>query len=408
MRPYVPVLVLGLLAALSELRTARLLERVESLNLEAEEGIAARRHLVGRIEELDRELGASKDELVRLVEGQVRVDELDRALAEADCELDELFVQTHSTLSAQEERLRSFESHVLTPEDLQTRFERWQESLRADWNVIEDTLWTTRDRTREHEQRLKELGRRVKNEPDAMWEAMMAPVVQLAGTSTVGSGILLPSAERDDGSGYVTHVLTAWHVVRDILADDDLVDGPVPVAQYDREGHPRSFTASLLQFDARLDIALLELETNELIPGGAHLPSRERIERTRVFEAIYAVGCPLGNDPIPTRGEVADVEHMVDGERYWMINAPTYIGNSGGAIYDAETFELLGVFSKIYTHGTLRPTVVPHMGLVTPLSDVYDWIGRVGFAALVEGVGTVGSGDEAESSRPLHASASRD
>ena len=46
------------------------------------------------------------------------------------------------------------------------------------------------------------------------------------------------------------------------------------------------------------------------------------------------------------------------------------------------THELLGIFTKIYTHGTLRPTVVPHMGLATPLPLVYDWLEQVGFAQL--------------------------
>jgi hypothetical protein len=66
-----------------------------------------------------------------------------------------------------------------------------------------------------------------------------------------------------------------------------------------------------------------------------------------------------------------------------MINAPTYIGNSGGGIFDSRTHELLGIFSKIYTHGSLRPTIVPHMGLVTPMTRVYDWMERVGYGDIV-------------------------
>ena len=65
-------------------------------------------------------------------------------------------------------------------------------------------------------------------------------------------------------------------------------------------------------------------------------------------------------------------------------NAPTYIGNSGGGIFDAESHELLGIFSKIYTHGNLRPTVVPHMGLVTPLQDIYAWCEEIGCGVLLE------------------------
>ncbi len=64
------------------------------------------------------------------------------------------------------------------------------------------------------------------------------------------------------------------------------------------------------------------------------------------------------------------------------LSAPTYIGNSGGGIFDAETHELLALFTKIYTHGTVRPMVVPHMGLATPLAAVYDWLDKVGYAAL--------------------------
>jgi hypothetical protein len=64
-------------------------------------------------------------------------------------------------------------------------------------------------------------------------------------------------------------------------------------------------------------------------------------------------------------------------------------GNSGGGVFDAETHELLGIFTKIYTHGTLRPTVVPHMGLATPLPAVYDWLGQIGFAKLEPAAGGV-------------------
>ncbi|MEM7515678.1 MAG: serine protease, partial [Planctomycetota bacterium] len=210
-----------------------------------------------------------------------------------------------------------------------------------------------------------------------------------AGDSTVGSGILLASVPQKEEGVYETHLLTAWHVVRDILADDQLSDGPVPVAIYEPSGRSTPHTARLLQFDPGLDVALLRLVSTENHGHGARLPSRESLKAKSVFDPVYAVGCPLGNDPIPTRGEIADLHHTVDEDSYWMISAPSYIGNSGGAIFDAESHELLGVFSKIYTHGTLRPTVVPHMGLATPLGAIYDWMERVGYASVAEQAGAV-------------------
>ncbi len=225
-------------------------------------------------------------------------------------------------------------------------------------------------------------------DPQVLWRELVGPVVQLAGESSVGSGVLLESQPNDDSEGYTTYLLTAWHVVRDIQGDLSNRDMPVPVTIYRAENSGASEltieeTATLLEFDATLDVALLQLDTLEAVEFGTHLAPPDLVERVRTFHEVIAVGCPLGNDPIPTRGEVASVNHQVDDESYWMINAPTYIGNSGGAIFDEETHGLLGIFSKIYTHGSLRPTVVPHMGLVTPMGEVYDWMDTVGFGALI-------------------------
>ena len=65
----------------------------------------------------------------------------------------------------------------------------------------------------------------------------------------------------------------------------------------------------------------------------------------------------------------------------WMISAPTYIGNSGGGIFRVADHRLVGIFSKIYTHGSARTTIVPHMGLATPLPVIYEWLDRSGHTA---------------------------
>lgn len=216
-----------------------------------------------------------------------------------------------------------------------------------------------------------------------MWDELVGPVVQLAGDATVGSGVLLASRPREDG-GWLTYLLTSWHVVRDIYGSTDRVHLPVTAKLYQPDGTTRFETARMLEYDVELDIALLTLDTREHLPHGARLASRERVRAVATFEDIYAVGCPLGNDPIPTPGEIAASSHDVEGGHYWMISAPTYIGNSGGGIFDARSYELLGIFSKIYTHGSTRTTIVPHMGLATPLSVVYDWFDRVGQAQVVD------------------------
>ena len=205
------------------------------------------------------------------------------------------------------------------------------------------------------------------------WNALMGPVVKLTGADSVGSGVRLESIETQDG--HRTLVLTAWHVVRDIVRGD--LDAEVPVSIYDRVGIADVVGARLIDFDAGLDVALLELDSRAPFDHGAKLPSRESVAQTRIFQPITAVGCPLGNDPIPSRGEVSDTHHYVDGNRYWMINAPTFIGNSGGGIFNSETHELVGIFSKIYNYGGSDQTIIPHMGLMTPMDAIYDWVARV-------------------------------
>jgi S1-C subfamily serine protease len=218
---------------------------------------------------------------------------------------------------------------------------------------------------------------------DGMWRALVGPVVQLAGDATVGSGVLLESRPRPEG-GFTTYMVTSWHVVRDIYGSPEHIADPVPVRMYLPDGGTRNETASMVAYDVPLDVALLVLDSTEEVPCGARLASRERVANVHIFDSVYAVGCPLGNDPIPTAGEIAATHHEVDGAHYWMISAPTYIGNSGGGIFDAQTYELVGIFSKIYTHGAMRSTIVPHMGLATPLSIIYGWLDEVGQSQVVD------------------------
>ena len=272
---------------------------------------------------------------------------------------------------------------------LEEREERVLSDVQARWASLSQAVATAQELADRSAERLARLDQELREPPDlgSLWREVVGPVVQLAGETSVGSGVLLASRPAADGSGHRTPLLTAWHVVRDIQGDLSRQDAPVPVTIYGEDGGLRSESATLLCFDPDLDAALLEIATAEPLAHGARLASRERLDALSIFDEVVAVGCPLGNDPIPTRGEIATRRHAIDGRNYWMINAPTYIGNSGGGIFDARTRELVGIFSKIYTHGSLRPTIVPHMGLATPLAAVYDWLEEQGHGELVPAPG---------------------
>jgi len=218
---------------------------------------------------------------------------------------------------------------------------------------------------------------------EEMWNSLLGPIVQLSGEESVGSGVMLRGPVEAGSSEEVDYILTAWHVIRDIQGSLYNSEMPVPVTIYLSESQTREETATLLEFDPVIDVAILRLDAPAPVENIAHLSALSRLADVRIFDSVYAVGCPLGNDPIPTLGQVSALAHDVDGESYLMINAPTYVGNSGGGIFTAENRELLGIFSKVYTHGSLRPTIVTHMGLVTPMHVIYDWFEQVNYGFLV-------------------------
>ncbi len=348
----------------------------------------AARSQAATLSRVTRELSTLQQELASSREALAKVD-VDRSQQSL---LEQQLTDLSSKLSGTQAQLQQQTLELANVEQRQTtwmgktlgeRFADMNRNIESRWNDVSQTLNATARIAATNKDSFDHLRLSVDKaenntrDINQMWRDLMGPTVQISDDSTVGSGVLLRSVELDPGN-FRTHLLTAWHVVRDIIQDPADHSELVQVYVYDTEGNRRREWASLVGYDANLDSALLVMESNSPFENGAKLPGRQQLDGLAVFSTIYAVGCPLGNDPIPTFGEIADTHHEVEGNRYWMINAPTYIGNSGGGIFASSSHELLGIFSKIYTHGNLRPTVIPHMGLVTPLSSVYDWLEATG------------------------------
>jgi S1-C subfamily serine protease len=211
-------------------------------------------------------------------------------------------------------------------------------------------------------------------DPSELTRTMLSPTVQLNGDDTVGSGTVVFSGENPKSHAVETYVLTAHHVVRNILADTPKAaqDG-FDVTIY-LPGEKLVVKGRMVASQPKIDAALVRLVTERKLPFVANVLPRSECAQVKVWDAVCAVGCPLGNDPVPSNGEVSSLHNELNGANYWMINAPTYFGNSGGGIYLGDTRQLIGVFSKIYTHGKGAPVVVPHMGLCTPMESIYEWL----------------------------------
>lgn len=258
-----------------------------------------------------------------------------------------------------------------------------QEELVAAQRDLAVKSETIQRRLHEYSTMLTSMRTETRRDPARMSRAMLTPTVQLSGDETVGSGVVISSEPRANGTGYDSYVLTAFHVVRNILADDaSIAKRGITVTIY--EGDKKTTRlCDLVAKHAKMDVALCKLRGDARVYSVAKLIAPSRIAEIKIWHPVFAVGCPLGNDPIPTGGFVASLASEVRGTSYWMVNAPTYYGNSGGGIYCGEERELVAVFSKIYTHGSSRPVVIPHMGLCVPMSLVYPWLREKGYGALI-------------------------
>ena len=210
------------------------------------------------------------------------------------------------------------------------------------------------------------------------YRALLAPTVRIGARRDYGSGTLLWS--HAEAGRVTTYVLTAWHVV----AEDATAERELEVDAFAGGERIRAERGRVVAHDVPLDLALIEVQGEYLFQDLARLPTRGQLDELRVFSPVYAIGCPLGYSPLPTRGELTSRAKEQDGVHYWMINAPTIFGNSGGGIYDARTHAMVGVLSRISAYNRRAIDVaVPHMGLVLPLDQVYDWLEQAGFGFVV-------------------------
>ncbi len=224
-----------------------------------------------------------------------------------------------------------------------------------------------RDVARLLDQSRRDVDARLTPDVGLLAREILGPSIQVSARGGIGGGTILSSAE-----GRVWAV-TAWHVVQKAGRE------AVEVKLYDAAGAPaETVDADLAAWDSAKDLALLRVRTDRR-PAPARLASRESLRALRVFTPLYTVGCPLGHDPLPTRGEIATLAKDVAGERFWMMNAPTIYGNSGGGVFHGDTRELIGVSVMICTYDGAVSVPVPHLGILAPLATVYDWLDSLGY-----------------------------
>jgi S1-C subfamily serine protease len=223
---------------------------------------------------------------------------------------------------------------------------------------------------------IEEVRRSLARDTERLSRHVLLPSVQVNARGSVGGGTIIQSREIAPGE-FATYAVTAFHVVQKAVVRKDGAEQrePVEVRVYEVDGAlAETVEGEILAYDEKKDIVLVKLKSRRKYTNVARLARRESLREITVFTPIYAVGCPLGHDPLPSPGEISTLHKEVNGERFWMMNAPTIFGNSGGGIFHRETHELVGISAMICTYDGFVSTPVPHLGIMVSLLTLYDWL----------------------------------
>lgn len=313
-----------------------------------------------------RELQATRSEMVRLRDLAHRQEVELGALEQRLGEVGRAVVDVRSLEAEARKRLLG---------EIEARTGSQAEEVRAQLEDLEGRLSKLREAADEHARLLA--AAHADEDVEVRYRELMSPTVRVNARHEVGSGTILWS--RAVGERARTFVLTAWHIVSDNAAGAQ--ETPLEIDFYEAGELLRTELGRIVARDERLDLALVEVKGYHVYERQARILSVEQLAQLPMFSKVYAIGCPLGYSPLPTSGELTSKEKELDGNTYWMINAPTIFGNSGGGIYHADSRAMIGVLSRISAYKNMIDVAVPHMGLVTPMEQVYAWLDetRYGF-----------------------------
>ncbi len=332
-------------------------------------------------------LARAADERARTLEAEVgrlesTVADQERHQSDRLCEVD---ARVEATSRRVEDRLTGLAGQVEarhTQIERQTRVAlshastKFQQDMNAQVGVLRSALLDQQRTLSTQAERLATLSVPSRASAQDLRRTLIYPTVQIRCDGDIGAGAIIYSRPGPSG-GFDTYVLSAYHVVSDFVAAGGPWEtrDPASLRVWTAEAaSPADFEADIVAYQEELDLVLLKVRSDQPFRHVAPIASREKLKAMTPFTSIYTVGCPLGHDPMPSRGEITNQSKDVNGRRFWIVSAPTIFGNSGGGVFLEDTRELVGVCSMVCVYQNLIPVPVSHMGVMVPGEAVLDWL----------------------------------
>jgi S1-C subfamily serine protease len=209
-------------------------------------------------------------------------------------------------------------------------------------------------------------------------EKVLKTQVRVKTDKAGGSGTIIYSKPNKSGS-YSTYILTCHHVIEDAITIKKEYRKAVTVEFFDYDNvkpgtRPINYSVDgdIVAYDKAHDMALIKLRTKKKVENVAKLYPKKPETGIKIGQKVWAVGAALLHDPILTQGIITHMGDEIDYKDYWMSNAQIIFGNSGGAIFLDETFEFIGIPSRIDIVGWATP--VTHLGYFSPIHRVYEFL----------------------------------
>ena len=220
--------------------------------------------------------------------------------------------------------------------------------------------------------------------PFTLWASNLVDTLKQVKPAVVGIGIYTPTGRPQAeirGSGFAIgsgqYVATNYHVLPESL-DESLNQQHVVFAGSGKQ--VKTIKASVVGYSKEYDLAILKLQS-------AALPTFKLADDDFVDEGVdiaftgFPIASVLGLYPVTHRGIIASITptispvadsrqmniHMLKKLRnpylVYQLDATAYPGNSGSAMYDIESGEVIGIINKVFVQKSKEGVISQPSGI---------------------------------------------
>lgn len=189
-----------------------------------------------------------------------------------------------------------------------------------------------------------------------------------------GTGVIIFGEKH--GNTVYNYIITNKHVVKDaervVIKKTNYLNG--------REvGETASYSGTVLASCENRDLALIEVRAPRAIGNVAGFITIADYKKISLYDPIFICGCPLGNRPAITNGNISSIT-----ETSHIVTAFAIFGNSGGGVFTSEG-KIFGIVNRISGVSVPGSKFIPEPNMTNVISTfvVTSWLVEEGYSFIL-------------------------